>query len=104
MKKQSIIEFVKSAIEHNKRTEEYLETILNALGAYNPESSCPTISEVRSMDSMQMIEEILDSPKSLPRTIDFVAGLKQFYEQRHGLSESQRFHLESTYQSIFGDS
>ena len=97
-----VVKFVQDAIEHNKRTGEYLETILNELGGNTPEDHKTDLQDIRNMNSMRMIESILDNPKTQNKTFQFVSGLKDHLNERNQLSESQRFHLESTYNSVFG--
>lgn len=61
------------------------------------QDSSHSISDIRQMESMQMIEEILNGPNTSIQTMQFITGLKDHYSNRGTLSESQRFHLETTY-------
>ena len=100
--KEQLIENLKDISKAFERFGVTVEQICDGFGKA-PESPKSSIVDVRTMDSMKMIEEILDSPKAQPKTLNFVSGLEEFLETRGQLSESQRFHLESTYQNIFGD-
>lgn len=87
------------------------EMILELFQENHHRTTGESISDVRNMDSMKMIEEILDfstSPHGRHRvsgnTFDFVSGLLKFHDERKYLTEAQRFHLETTYHNLFGDS
>lgn len=102
-KQQDLITLAKQAIEHNKRANEYLETILSELGFYNPQDDKVPITDIRRMESMKMIEDIIESGRASYKNVNFAQGLKDHLLRTRRLTESQRFHLESTYNKIFGD-
>ena len=69
------------------------------------------ITDIRQMGSMQMIEEIINArndrtknnrPSS--KTFKFILGLRDSYNQFGHLTESQRFHLETTMSSFRNNS
>lgn len=87
-----------------EREQAKLKTIvLDFLILNHKENDGESISDIRQMDSMQMVEEILKQPKLKRNTKEFVSGLRDGLSQYHRLTESQRFHLESTYNQIFGE-
>jgi len=94
-----LVNLLQQAIQQNSTLIGQLQSILKNM----PESHEVSILKTRGMDSMQMIESILEHPKIQHNTLNFISGLREHLEIRGQLSESQRFHLETTFQNMFGD-
>ena len=103
---------MKTIVENQIRLGKSFEQFEKYVEGMNTSSLDPVkaITDIREMGSMQMIEEILKgqagnfSGTPSDKTIEYVLSLKHSYNARGSLSESQRFHLETTMSSFRNNS